>query len=285
MAGSAALMLAGGVVAGAGSAGAAPIIPMPNPLPRLSPHATQVDLVKSFNRRSRTITKSIPGRIGLAITPVGGDDTMNFGTVKTARAWSTLKVPVSIAAERANGKAVVGDIGSAIRASDNDAAERLWGSLGGDELAVNRVSEVLKEDHDGDTRVLSSISRPSSFPGYTDWTLARQSVFGAHLPCLPDSGRVLGYMRAVESNQKWGVKTMRKRGVTTAVKGGWGPVSDATGKYVVRQLGVVTTPRGAFAVSMAALPSSGTFSDGTAMLDRVGKWISGNLNKLPVGGC
>ncbi|WP_420040738.1 serine hydrolase [Gordonia sp. MP11Mi] len=281
----AAAVLAGGISTGAGTAGAAPVIPMPNVLPRLSPHASQVDLVKSFNRRSRTITKAIPGRIGLAITPVGTDDTVNLGTVKTARAWSTLKVPVSIAAERANGKAVVGDIRSAIRASDNAAAERLWGSLGGDRLAVQRVSEVLEEEHDSDTRVLSSISRPSSFPGYTDWTLARQSVFGAHLPCLPDSGRVLGYMRTVEGNQKWGVKTMRKRGVTTAVKGGWGPVSDATGKYVVRQLGVVTTPRGAFAVSMAALPSSGTFDDGTAMLDRIGQWISANLNKLPVGDC
>lgn len=278
-------MLAGGIASGEGAAGAAPVVPLPNPLPQFSPHASKVALIKSFNSRSRAIKKAIPGRIGLAITPVGTDDTISLGTVKTARAWSTLKVPVSIAAERANGKAVIGDIRSAIRASDNDAAERLWSSLGSDRLAVKRVSEVLQEDHDTDTRVLSSISTPSSYPGYTNWTLARQSVFGAHLPCLPDSGRVLGHMRNVDSNQRWGVKTMRKRGVTTAVKGGWGPVSDATGKYVVRQLGVVTTPRGAFAVSMAALPSSGTFEDGTAMLSRIGKWVSANLNRIPVGGC
>ncbi|MFC3243803.1 hypothetical protein ACFOJ6_17395 [Gordonia humi] len=62
-------------------------------------------------------------------------------------------------------------------------------------------------------------------------------------------------------------------------------MNDATGKYVVRQLGVVTTPRGAFAVSMAALPSSGSFEDGIAMLNRVGGWVGANLNKLPVGGC
>ncbi|GAA4665912.1 hypothetical protein GCM10023197_21200 [Gordonia humi] len=281
----AAAVLAGGAVAGAGSADAIPLPPLPNPLPQLSPHASQVALIKSFNTRSKAITAAIPGRIGLSITPVGGDEAMNFGTVRTARAWSTLKVPVSIAAERANGKKVVADIRPAIRASDNDAAERLWASMDDDKTAVADVTAVLREGHDSVTRIRSSLSRPSSYPGATNWTLEQQSVFGAHLPCLPDSSRVLGYMRTVESNQQWGVKTMRKRGVTTAVKGGWGPVNDATGKYVVRQLGVVTTPRGAFAVSMAALPSSGSFEDGIAMLNRVGGWVGANLNKLPVGGC
>ena len=92
-------------------------------------------------------------------------------------------------------------------------------------------------------------------------------------------------MGAVASNQQWGVKTLRTRGVRTAVKGGWGPASDATGKYVVRQLAVVTTPRGQLAVSMAALPRTGSFEDGTAMLDGLGRWIGANLSKLPVGRC
>ena len=270
---------------GVGAAGALPNLPIPH-IPGLTPPPVSTpQLTKSFDRAARGIVKDVPGRLGVAITPVGGDATLSFGSLRTARAWSTLKVPVSIAAQRAHGAAVGADIAAAIRKSDNAAAEKLWGSLGGGQRSVDAVTAVIREGHDGTTHVNSEIDEPHSYPGATDWPLIGQSVFAAHLPCLPDSGPVLGHMRAVEANQRWGVKTLRKKGVTTAVKGGWGPVSDATGKYVVRQLAVVTTPTGQFAVSMAALPKSGSFEDGTAMLTRVGRWIGANLAKLPVGRC
>ncbi len=272
-----AVVLAGGFALGAGAAGALPVLPNVN----VTPPASKAKLSKSFTRA----TRGLSGSVGLAITPVGGDSTMSFGPVRTARAWSTLKVPVSIAAERVNGPRVAGDVRAAIRRSDNTAAEDLWDSMRSNSRAVDEVTAVLREGHDPRTHVASQIDRPSSYPGATQWTLARQARFGAHLPCLPDSSRVLGHMAAVESNQQWGVKILRQRGVSTAVKGGWGPVSDATGKYVVRQLGVVTTPRGAFAVSMAALPSSGSFDDGIAMLNRVGRWVGSNIGSMPVGTC
>ncbi|WP_235831533.1 hypothetical protein [Gordonia zhaorongruii] len=261
-------------------------IPLPMLVPNVpAPPATEADLKNSFDKAAKRSSKKTPGSVGIAITPVNSDETMSFGSVRTARAWSTLKVPVSIAAERANGAAVDDDVRKAIRKSDNDAAERLWDSLGGGARAVDGVTAVLREAHDVKTHVDSELDHPRSYPGYTHWRLAQQAVFGAHLQCLPDSGPVLDHMREVEANQKWGMKNVRKRGVTTAVKGGWGPATDATGKYVVRQLSVVTTPRGAFAVSMAALPTSGSFSDGTVMLNRIGKWVGDNMDVLPTGLC
>ncbi|GEE00839.1 hypothetical protein nbrc107696_12850 [Gordonia spumicola] len=262
---------------GAGTAAALPGLPNLG----ATPPASRAQLAPSFTKA----TRGLPGAVGLAITPVGSDQTMSFGSIKTARAWSTLKVPVSIAAERVNGSRVAPDIRAAIRRSDNDAAERLWDSMRTERRAVDEVTAVLREGHDTGTHVASQADRPASYPGATQWTLARQSRFGAHLQCMPDARRVLGHMAVVESNQQWGVQTLKRRGVTTAVKGGWGPASDSTGKYVVRQLGVVTTPRGAFAVSMAALPTSGSFDDGTVMLNRVGTWIGANLSKFPVGAC
>ncbi|MFT4088566.1 MAG: hypothetical protein QM658_15700 [Gordonia sp. (in: high G+C Gram-positive bacteria)] len=259
---------------------------MPNgslgtPLPQI----TGPDLNKSFQRLRTSMAKTLPGQVGIAITPVGGDVPTTFGSLKVARAWSTLKVPVSIAAERAGGTSTRPTIAKAIRASDNDAAASLWDSMGNSANAVQQVTAVLREGHDLATRVSSELDRPRSYPGYTPWTLADQSVFAAHLPCMPSAATELRFMNQVDGNQQWGVARPADRTVTSAVKGGWGPASDASGKYVVRQLGVITTARGQYGVSLAALPASGSFGDGKAMVTRLGKWLLTSLNSLQAGTC
>ncbi|MFM9378489.1 hypothetical protein [Gordonia sp. VNK21] len=276
-----------GTVLGAGAAGAVPLPALPA-LPNGSlgqPPASKAQLNKSFKKLSSSMAKKNPGRIGIAITAGGGDSALSFGSLKSARAWSTLKVPVSIAAQRRNGTEVRPQQIKAITLSDNDAAEALWASLGGNRAAVTAVTGVLRDGHDSITRVSSQLDSPPSFPGYTDWKLTSQSIFAANLPCVPGSSEVLGLMGRVGGNQQWGVAKPKTRGVTSAVKGGWGPRSDATGKYVVRQLAVITTPRGTLGVSLAAEPASGSLGDGTAMLDRLGKWVLSNLGKLPAGTC
>ena len=245
----------------------------------------KAQLDKSFRSLTKSMAKSLPGQVGIAITPVGGDVPISFGSLKTARAWSTLKVPVSIAAQRRLGVEVLPQELKAIEFSDNAAAENLWAVLGGGQQSVDAVTAVLREGHDLRTRVSSEVDRPRSYPGYTPWALADQSIFAAHLPCLPDSGQVLNYMSHVAPNQQWGVAKPRTRGVRAAVKGGWGPSSDTDGREVVRQVAVITTPRGQYGVSVAALPRSGSFSDGTAMVTRVGKWLLRNLDKFPAGRC
>ncbi|MFT3663339.1 MAG: hypothetical protein QM809_18830 [Gordonia sp. (in: high G+C Gram-positive bacteria)] len=255
-----------------------PALPIPPAVPK-------AELDESFQRLTGSMAASLPGAVGIAITPVGGDVPISFGNLKTARAWSTMKVPVAIAAQRARGSAVTAQEIRAIEASDNAAAEALWRAVGGGRKSVDGVEAVLREAHDGRTRVASDQDRPRSYPGYTRWALTDQSIFAAHLPCLPDGADVLDYMAHTDKNQRWGVSNPKSPGVTAAVKGGWGPVSNTDGRQVVRQLAVVTTPRGAYGVSIAATPKSGSFGDGAAMVSRVGRWWLRNIDEFPAGVC
>ena len=297
---SAALAACVGVAGTAGVTSAAPapapimlppgitLPPLPAPFDKLFvPYASpQKKLASSFTTVEKSMRAKYPGQFGVSIVPIGGDTAWSYGGLKTGRAWSTLKVPVSLAAERKNGAAVAEKEDKAITFSDNDAAGDLWGSLGGGRSSVDAVSGVLREGHDTVTRVSSEIDNPPSYPGYTPWSLADQATFGAHLPCLPGSEHVIRLMSSVAPNQQWGIARVgRDQGAITAVKGGWGPAVGADRGMLVRQLGFIGTTKGQVAVSMAAIPRSGKFEDGTAMLNQMGMWLSRNLVQLPMGRC
>ncbi len=281
-----------GVVFGGGPAAASPswwppqLPPLPPEVSRLlDPAGMDKKLTKSFASLQKSMRKSLPGKVGLAVVPVGSDRAVTMGDLKSGRAWSTLKVPVSLAAQRMHGYRVAAMEDKAIIFSDNDAAGELWGSLGGGPASVAAVTNILREGHDTRTRVSSEADSPPSYPGYTPWALSDQARFGAHLPCMSGAEDIIRLMSHVAANQQWGIATMRSRGAVTAVKGGWGPVTSDSGGYIVRQLGIVTTNRGQLAVSMAAVPRSGAFGDGTKMLDKVGGWLERNLAGLPLGRC
>lgn len=280
------------VLAGTGTAFAAPGIPglppLPEPIARLFTPPVPIDkkLTRDFSAMQKSMRRSLPGSVGVAIVPIGSDRAISLGTLKTGRAWSTLKVPVSLAAQRHSGAGVAAMENKAIVISDNDAAGKLWGSLGGGVASVQAVTAVLREGHDARTRVSSEADNPPSYPGYTMWALADQARFGAHLPCMPGSETIIRLMSSVAPNQQWGVARLgRAKGAVTAVKGGWGPATARSPGYLVRQLGIITTTRGQFAVALAAVPRSGKFEDGTKMLNRVGSWLEKYVTTLPVGRC
>lgn len=295
LAGAAVLCSVMAIGTGGATASAAPAIPGLPPLPPLpsisdilGPLAPQPPtgprLAKSFATLEKSMRKS--GRVGLVVTPVGSDVGQSFGGLKTGRAWSTMKVPVSLAAERHGGSTVTALENKAITFSDNDAAGALWGVMGGGRASADAVTAVLREGHDTATRVSSEADAPPSYPGYTQWALVDQSRFAAHLPCMPGSTHILDLMGHVAANQQWGVAKLRKDAkATSAVKGGWGPVDSTTGKYIVRQVAVISTARGQLAVSMAALPRSGSFTDGQQMLNRVVDWMGRNMAFFPMGRC
>lgn len=277
-----------GVASTAVAQAAPPRLPEPLNSWLRPPVPPQQTLTKTWTPFQKALAKSLPGQVGIAIVPIGSDVAISLGTLRTGRAWSTLKVPVSLAAERRLGTAVTTQEAKAITFSDNDAAEDLWSSFGSSRTAVDAVTTVLREGHDTTTHISSEIDTPPSFPGYSMWALADQARFGAHLPCMPGTDRLLRLMSAVGPNQRWGVANLARtnRGVrSTAVKGGWGPGTGTSPLYLVRQLGIVTTPRGQFAVSIAAVPRSNSFADGTQMLTRVGGWLSRNLATVPTGHC
>ncbi|MFC3243801.1 hypothetical protein ACFOJ6_17385 [Gordonia humi] len=134
--------------------------------------------------------------VGLAVEAVGGGNSMVFGDQTPRVAWSTIKVPIALAAERRNGAS--DSESAAIIDSDNAAAEALWASLGSPDQAAAAVTEVLREGGDETTTVPSQKLRPEyTVFGQTSWPLADAATFTAHLPCLPGSEHVVSLMGQV----------------------------------------------------------------------------------------
>lgn len=264
-------------------------ITVPSPNPSADP-ATRTAIAPEVPGFSRATTQKLqallntqPGSIGIAIGPVGGTaPAQYFGDLSTEVSWSTIKVPLALAALREYGAQAQPDINLAIMNSDNAAAERLWDMLGTPTEAAAAVTEVLREAGDTTTVVQSQRVRAgfTAF-GQTEWSVVEQARFASQLPCMPGGAGILSLMQKVSGTQQWGVQMIEG----TSVKGGWGPQPDAEGNYLVRQLAVVPTDTGEVAVTMATTPDGGTFEDGTAILDTVGTWILENLDELPAGQC
>lgn len=221
-----------------------------------------------------------PG-VGVVLAPVGGDVIIALGDQTTRVAWSTIKVPLSLAAQR-NGSAPT-LIKKAIIDSDNDVALKLRESLGTPDEARAKVTAVLRRGGDPTTEVVKIKAADETF-GLTEWPLTGAATFAAQLPCGNDTADILMYMGRVADNQQWGLKSITSTKVTTAVKGGWGPADE--GGYEIRQMGVITWDDGRqLAVSMASYRPGEGMEVGIANLNKVAGWLQKNLDKLPRGSC
>ena len=231
------------------------------------------------------LADQLGGSEGVAFTSGPGTASGQLGSWRTGPGWSTVKVPLAMAA-------VVGARGQpdaevqrlmrrCITASDNEAAESLWASLGEPEAAAAKVQEVLRAGGDAETRVQSQEVRPgfSAF-GQTIWSLVSQAAFVARLPSIEHSAAVLRLMAAIEPEQRWGIGAL---GRPVQFKGGWGPGLD--GGYLVRQLGVVTLADGnRIGLAIASEPADGRFETGTANLTALARWAVGHLETKETGG-
>jgi hypothetical protein len=264
------------------SPGPTAITPEPIPAPTFSagpatstPAATGADLAASFARFADTQ----PGQLAVAVTAVGGStEPLAFGGLGSPVAWSTSKVPIAIAVERTDrAQGLRTTMRQAITASDNEAAETLWQSLGTAQVAAAATDEVLRDYGDPTTRTQSEQVRPpyTAF-GQTRWSLTDQARFGASLSCRPEATSVYAAMGQVVADQRWGLGTIPG----AHFKGGWGPSS--TG-YLVRQLGVIDTQRGWVAVALAVEAPS--FQQGTATLSQTARWLRSHADDLPAGTC
>jgi hypothetical protein len=223
---------------------------------------------------------TLAGEVGIAIMPVGGGRMTIFGDWTTGIAWSTIKVPLAVAALRHDPEGAAANAEAAITVSDNDAAEALWVSLGDGLEAAQAVQEVLDEAGDATTGVAGPKTKLdyTAF-GQTEWTLANQVRFASRLPCLEETSTVVRLMEQITPEQRWGLGIIDG----AEFKGGWGP--DTSGSYLVRQFGVVSSRSGQVAVALAAQPDSGAFSEGVTMLDRMATLLDQHLDELPAGRC
>jgi hypothetical protein len=219
--------------------------------------------------------------IGLVVTAVGGQhDPLALGDWHTGPAWSTVKVPLVIAAMREHSPSQVTDaMSAAITESDNEAAESIWEGLGDPVIAAAKVEAVLRATGDP-TIVQSKKIRPefSAF-GQTNWSLINQAGFISVAFCDNQNAPIFDLMGHIANDQKWGL------GVVSGAKfkGGWGP--STAGRYLVRQIGVIPTPTGIAAVAMAVEPAAGSFDEGSQNLTELAKWLIAHLVALPAGRC
>ncbi len=221
------------------------------------------------------VTSGLKGDVAVAWAPVGTTGQVQMlGEVNDEDAWSTLKVPISVAAIRDDG----GDLSSGLKpvlkrtitVSDNNGAVALWRSLGTRQESRDKVQAVLREAGDSATTV-----RATSF-GRTIWKVEDQAQFAAQLPCLSGSGKVLEHMGQISKDQRWGLGSA---GVDARFKGGWGI---STHGWIARQLGVIVLADGSqVGVAIVAQPRNKAFTTATKHLTTISTWLA---SKVTTGG-
>jgi hypothetical protein len=259
----------------AGPAGSPPIA-APAPAPSAASDAA-LGMTADFARLQATLNAAA----GIAVSAVGsGQDPMTLGDWQSGVAWSTIKVPLIIAALRQrDSPTVTAAMRAAITESDNAAAESVWASLGDPVTAAHKVEDVLRQTGDPTTVQWQKVRPEYTAFGQTDWSLANQARFVSAAVCNRANAPVFDLMGQIEPDQSWGIGTIGG----TQFKGGWGP--SPAGSYLVRQIGVLTTAHGRIAVALAAAPASGKFDDGTAALTAMASWLTAHLANLPSGQC
>lgn len=222
--------------------------------------AAQPDRVRSdLDGIVREVTEHYGAEIGVSVRAAG--TVVHVGTLDEVRAWSTMKVPVAVAAVR---RATAGkrlpllrdDLTYALTMSDNDAAMRLWTSLGTWRQSSVALTRVLHEARDPTDAVAAE--NAADYTGFGDihWSLGSQVTFADRLACLRGSAPVLDGMGQVVPVQRMGLGALPG----SRFKGGWGPEPDGT--YLLREFGLVGPAGRQVPVAYAVVPDAG--SDTTA---------------------
>ncbi|HTY95473.1 MAG TPA: hypothetical protein VMB91_00410 [Solirubrobacteraceae bacterium] len=245
----------------------------------------------------RVLTARLPGRVELAVQPLGSGPLQELGGDEPAHGWSTTKVLVLTSLLKVRGRtgltaAERAWARSAITESDNESVLLLFGDLerlqGGLRRASAYMESVLRDAGDTTTRVATAPPPAGAVTtfGQTEWSPGEAVGFfrALALGCLlgpEQTSYVLGLMQHIISSESWGLGS---GGFTRlAFKGGWGPEGDG---YLVRQSGIVDpgSPDGA---AIAIVTRAPDFATGTTTLTRVARWLEHHLrlSSRPAAGC
>lgn len=206
--------------------------------PATAPSAPNPDSVRTqLDRAVEKTTRKYHAKVGVAIS--AGNDTIAVGDKGKGPVWSTIKVPIAIAALKDGADKSLVDL--AIKESDNDAAYSLWSQVQWHEGSADKAVEELLEDYGSRADI-----HDTAF-GYSTWSLKDQAVFGAELPCIEEADYVHKVLKDIVSWQKIGLSKEER----TRAKSGWGLDEDEN-EYTYRQFGVheVTGKRVGVALSV-----------------------------------
>ena len=200
--------------------------------PAPNPDSVRTQLDRAVDKTAR----KYHAKVGVAIS--AGDDAI-AGDKGKGPVWSTIKVPIAIAALKDGADKSLVDL--AIKESDNDAAYSLWSQVQWHEGSADKAVEELLEDYGSHADIHNTAF------GYSTWSLKDQAVFGAELPCIEEADYVHKVLKDIVSWQKIGLSKEKR----TRAKSGWGLDEDEN-EYTYRQFGVheVTGKRVGVALSV-----------------------------------
>ena len=194
-----------------------------------------------------------------------------LGSAPGTTAWSTIKVPLSVAALEADPSATTwAHVEAALTRSDNAAADALWAGLGDPEAAAGAVDAVLAAYGSPATRTESEQVNPPFSPyGQTVWSVTDAASFAGALACAPaaaPAGEVRQVMADVVADQRWGIGELE----AAHLKGGWGP--EGSGGYVLRQLGDARVGTERFALAVSARADDGVYASAAGEVTALVRW-------------
>ncbi len=235
----------------------------------------------------------LPGKAGVAVAPLGQGSVQTLGGFQVGHAWSTMKVPVLVTllrdyarTGRSLSQTQQNEAQLALEQSDNAAAGALFSDLesihGGLVPASAAVQRTLVAAGDSATTVNTAPNSDGwTTWGQSIWSTTGETEFYRSLArgCLlapANTSYVLGLMRSVIPAQRWGAGAAGyPASVPLGFKAGWGP--ESSGGYLVRQTAIVGAGDRGYVLSMIALPSSGSFSEGVSMITELATWARHNI--------
>ncbi|MGA8045093.1 MAG: hypothetical protein WCA30_02400 [Dermatophilaceae bacterium] len=245
--------------------------PTPPPTPTATPSATPT-VVAADPALAAAFAEEV-ARLGgsYALAWLDAEGLHLLGSAPGTTAWSTIKVPLAVAALEADPSAATWThVEAALTRSDNAAADALWAGLGDPEAAAGAVDAVLTAYGSPATRTESEqVSPPYSPYGQTVWSVPDAARFAGALACAPaaaPAGEVRQVMSDVVADQRWGIGELD----SAHLKGGWGP--EGSGAYVLRQLGDGRVGTERFALAVSARADDGVYASAAGEVTALVRW-------------
>lgn len=236
----------------------AQLAPPPAPAPRVNHGANQAAL--------DALVRDVAARHGarVAVSVAGHGAHYTAGDNAAFPAFSTMKVPVSIAALRQS-PVFYPDAIAAVTFSDNPAAHRMF-----DAVPAGEVAAVIEQAG-------SRTSLPAAYQMSTAWTTSDMAQFASGLRCVPGHEPVLEMMGRIVPEQRWGLGRIDG----ARFKGGWNEYQDG---HVARQFGLIPSPNGDIAVAITAYSPNG-YQGSFRALDELADGVARLRPSLPTARC
>ena len=245
------------------------------PAPVQVSRATQ----KKWDQSFAALRKRLSGPASVSVTGLGRRaDEIHVGSTQRMSAWSTIKIPISMAALRRSKSATTKNrVNRALRHSDNGAAAQLWRQLGSGRIAAKRTNSVLRKYGNKATSTQWRTVRAGASPyGQTKWSSVGQSYLMAGIACDREGIYIRRQLNAATSGY-WGLRRFDK----AYVKNGYGP---RKGGALVRQVAIVVGKDGrrwGVSISIRASSTNRGFTDASIVTD----WLRKRIRQVPAKKC